>query len=310
MKILDAFFVMRPLILIPVWGYFLLGYYSAVKNYSNVDSFAFIWTFSPLTWLTLSLLLMSVASAYVLNQLNDIEADKKNGGLPLIAAGKFPASVAKIETLLLAILPLIISAFIAPQVFFLITLATLLNAAYNLRPLYFTGRPFADFLSNAIGFGFVAFGLGWISAHNMTLPSIWNMTASSMPYFLFMAAGSINSTIPDRFGDKEAGKITTVVFLGEKKANLISILFLLSALTAAVINEDRLAILTASISIPLFIKYQITSKESDALRTFQVGGALLIILIAIFVPVFCISGIAIFFATRLYFKKRFGVKYP
>jgi 4-hydroxybenzoate polyprenyltransferase len=304
---LDAIFVTRPIILVPVWGYFLIGYYSAIKESLTAP---FLFSISNSGWISLALITMAVASTYILNQIVDIKTDSQNDGLPLIAKGRFPIETAKIECLILGIAPLVISPFISKELFFLILSATILNITYNLKPFYFTGRPFLDFLSNAIGFGFVAFGLGWFSALNFKTTLSTDIIKNALPYFLFMAAGSINSTIPDIKGDKSTGKITTVVLLGEKWSNVLSLLFLFVALGFSANNHDKLAIVTAIFCIPVFARYQITGNYKHALQTFQIGGGLLMILIAVIVPAFFVTGIIIYLCTRLYFKKRHGFKYP
>lgn len=315
----DAIFVTRPILFIPVWGYFILGYYLCSSLYNSPNLFQiniydfnykFILYFSYKELTTMLFISISAASTYVLNQLVDIDTDSINQGIPIIAKTSFPKKIAVIENIILIILPLMYSFFINKTFFILFLSAFFMNILYNIKPFYFTGKPFLDFLSNAFAYGIITFGLGWATANGYTFTNIPLMLKSALPYFLFMCAGSINSTIPDKIGDKETGKITTVVAIGAKRANIISIIFIIIALIFSIINKDIIAIITSCVSLVLFVKYHITQDYKDGLLTFQVGGGFLMVMVVFIFPQALIWGLFVFFATRIYFKKRHNINYP
>lgn len=302
---IDSIFIARPIILIPVWGYFILGYYAKIE----LPTHGFLLSINTTAWISLAAITLSVASTYILNQIADIATDSHNGGMPLIAKGGFPIKAAKIICVITAILPLLTIA-LNKHVFLFILLASLLNILYNIKPFYFTGRPFLDFLTNATGFGIVAFGLGWVSACNGQVFVVIEMLIRSFPYFLLMIAGSINSTMPDANGDSITGKITTVVYLGESRSNLISLTALFASLIVALINMDFIAILASVIALPLFISYQISPSADKATATYTYGGGFLLLIIALLTPGYLLAGIIVLIATKIYFRLRHNVKYP
>jgi 4-hydroxybenzoate polyprenyltransferase len=318
-RLCDAIFITRPIILVPVWGYFLLGYYRASLAFhpaSLVPVPLFRYDFPMLlslpghALLALVMLSCSVAATYILNQLVDIKTDLENGGLPLIAKAGVPLSLAHSENIVLTLIP-IFYAFMQSRTAALFFLAALvINLAYNLKPLYFTGRPFLDFLSNALGFGMVAFGIGWISANSEALGSPLAFVVAALPYTLLMVSGSINSTFPDMEGDRRTGKITTMVYLGARRANLISLASVALALAIAIFNRDIIAAVTALVALPLFIKFQISGQRADGIRTFQIGGGFLMVMTIPVFPWFFLYGLITYLLTRLYFRLRHNVDYP
>jgi len=318
-RFFDAIFITRPIILIPVWGYFLLGYYRAclVAHPSALVPFPFFHIDFPVllslpnrALLAMVMLTFAVAGTYILNQLVDIKTDRENTGLPLVAKGNIPLGLAYAENWVLTLVPIgyALTQGRDPIIFFLAVLA--MNLLYNLRPFYFTGRPFLDFLTNSLGFGIVAFGIGWLAANGQVLGPLGAFFFSAAPYVLLMVAGSINSTLPDIEGDCRTGKITTMVYLGPGRANLISLLALVLALGLAIANHDVIAGITAAVSLPLFLKYQVTKKLSDGVRTFQIGGGFLMLMVVPVFPWFFFYGTITYLATRIYFRVRHHVDYP
>lgn len=320
LRLVDAVFITRPILLIPVWGFFILGYYRASLSHGNGTLFPFTLfglDFPVLTglggpgvYLALFMCSLSVAGTYVLNQLTDIEADTNNAGLPLIAKAGFPVRLAVVENVLLCASPLVYAFFQAKAVFWLFIAAFALTVFYNVRPFRFTGRPFLDFLSNATAYGILCFGLGWLMATGGEFKDARAFLLQAAPYFFYMAAGSINSTIPDMAGDSRAGKTTTAVLLGARRAHFISTAAVFIALAFSLLNRDIIASITGLVCVPVFIKYIKTRDLRDGLRTFQFCGGLLMVLAAALFPWCLIWGVSVYIVTRLYFRLRHGVDYP
>jgi 4-hydroxybenzoate polyprenyltransferase len=125
-----------------------------------------------------------------------------------------------------------------------------------------------------------------------------------------MSCGSIGSTIPDETGDRETGKITTVIYLGKEKANLLCILFLVLALLSSIYNSDFLMIIMSIVSLPLFVKYQITGNRRDGVYAFQICGGILMFLVLFIFPWFLTMALPATIGTKLYFKFRHKTVYP
>ncbi|MFH0919499.1 MAG: UbiA family prenyltransferase [Fibrobacterota bacterium] len=318
-RFFDALFITRPILLIPVWGYFLLGYYraslafhpSALVPFPVLGrDFPMLLTLPHEAAIALFMLSLSVAATYILNQIADLHTDKENSGLPLLAKAGVPLALAHAENIVLTLVPLVYAFAMGGtlRIFFLAAFG--LNLVYNLRPFYFTGRPYLDFLTNALGFGVVAFGIGWLSANGGTLGGTTAFFRAAAPYALLMVAGSINSTLPDVEGDRRTGKVTTLVYLGWKRANVLSTIAVALAFLLAAMNRDGIAGITALVSLPLFIKYHFSGKIEDGTRTFQTGGGFLMLMTVPVFPWFFFYGLLTYLATRIYFRVRHNTDYP
>ncbi len=305
---LDLLFLMRPILLVPVWGFSLFGYYRA-KTDSIREIFS-LWNNSSI--LTCSLLLffsLSVGAVYIFNQIADIEVDKKNGGLPLLASGVVKRNDALIFALILSGISIVIPLFTEYKaISFLSTFALIIGLLYSFKPFYFSGRPFCDFLSNALGYGVIAFGAGWICG-GKTLIEI-SFLNSTLPYFFLMCAGSISSTLPDRDGDYSEQKNTTAVTLGAQKAHLIATFLLFMAAVSALIQSDFLALICSVAPFPFYLGYIFKPTEFFMESTYKIGGAMTVLCSGLIIPLLFPSGIIVFLVTWLYFRLRHGVSYP
>ena len=306
-KLLDLFFLMRPILFIPVWGFAYIGFFSSVKT----DSFFRTLFVQPENFLRsfilFSMFSLSVGAVNILNQIIDYEVDSKNEGFPLLVKSNISIKQASIFAAIISLLSIIIPIimgdyFVAVGSF----LAILIGLFYCLKPFYFTGRPFMDFVSNALGFGVVAFGVGWV----VNGGGVDGFVKSSFAYFLLMSAGSISSTLPDIKGDRAEGKITTAVFFGINRAHLIATLLIVLALIYSFTISDMLAVTSAVVSLPIYLLYILIKRESFMEATYKVGGGFLMVLIGLVYPYFLIPSIVVSLLTVIYFRVRFHVSYP
>ncbi|MCX7725650.1 MAG: UbiA family prenyltransferase [Chitinispirillaceae bacterium] len=183
-KLLDLLMSTRPLVLVPVWSFCSLGFICAVFfSKENFIDLREVWRFiNPFVYIEIIIFSLSVASVYVMNQLADIEADKKNGGLPLIASGIVSEKEAKWIIFFTAIIPFIFFAVSKDFVLLVAVVLTLfIGYIYSFRPFRFSGRPCLDFLSNAFGYGVIAFGVGYTLAGGEVFDK--KFLFASLPYF-------------------------------------------------------------------------------------------------------------------------------
>jgi 4-hydroxybenzoate polyprenyltransferase len=307
-KPLDSIFLCRPMVLVPVWGFSLFGYFAGRNG--KISTLHTFWQATDINvFLWMLVFSCSVGCVYVLNQIADSEVDKKNGGLPLIAGGVVSIKQAIFTALFAALASLILPAvFGRGTIAFLSLLSIALGAVYSFKPTYFSGRPYFDFLTNGVGFGIIAFGAGWISAGRSLVEPLFFLKA--LPYFLLMCAGSISSTIPDIGGDALGGKRTTAVVLGERKAHVLSFVLLIAAAIFAAGNKDIVAGFCAIAGLPFYFLYRVSPKRIFAEAAYKAGGALSMVAAALIMPLFLLCGIAVFISTRMYFRWRHGVTYP
>lgn len=308
-SLLDSFFLLRPVVIIPVWGFSLFGYFKgrntaitdlpALWRQTNASLFFWIVVFS-----------ISAGSVYVLNQIADIEIDKKNGGLPLLASGIVSPVNAWILAIITAVVSIAIPAFFGHAMIAFLSAATIvIGIFYSFRPAFFSGRFLVDFIANATGFGIIAFGAGWHLAGRAFFAD-YSFLFASFPYFLLMCAGSISSTIPDIPGDREGGKFTTAVVLGEKKTHLFALFFVMAASIDSLMTKDIIASICSISTLPFYLLFIISPKKVFAEATYKAGGALCMVAAGCIVPLFFPCALAVFVATWIYFRLRHGVAYP
>lgn len=306
--LIDLFFVTRPLLLVPVWGFAVFGYWR-FKGFTLTD-LPRVWSliqYQELLWV--AVFSLSVAVVYVLNQVADIDVDRKNSGKPLIASGVVSLKSALVTSVFLSIVSIFLPLlFSKPVISILSILTIIIGVVYSFKPFYFSGRPFFDFLSNATGYGVIAFGAGWSIAGGDFF--CLEFFRASLPYFFLMSAGSISSTMPDRPGDLESSKNTTAVVFGNFRAHLLALLFLLGSCIVAIIDSDIIVILCFAGSFPFYLGYIFKPDQFWTESTYKAGGALCMVCAGILVPVMIPAAMVVFFLTWLYFRIRHGVSYP
>jgi len=301
--ILDLFFLTRPVVVVPVWGFCAFGVYAG-------GSGKFLTYLEPYQYLLILLYSLSPACVYVLNQIADYDVDARNGGFPLLVRGNIPIPAAWACAAVCGATSIIVPLFMGyAPISVLSLIAIVLGYVYSFKPFSLSGRPFCDFLTNALEAA-LAFSAGWIIVGGDA--SIGRLCLSALPYFLLMCAGSISSTLPDIAGDKECGKITTAVRFGPKTAHLIAFISLITAIPASqfLTSDDLLAISCAAAAIPTYIPYIIKPKPSYMELTYKVGGAATMVAASLAMPLLLPAGLLIFIATKIYFKRRHGVSYP
>jgi 4-hydroxybenzoate polyprenyltransferase len=305
--LIDVFFMFRPLLLIPVWGFCIFGYYHGTMQ-SSATPITSLWSVHTLKmFLWFLLFSVSVASVYIFNQLADIDVDRANSGLPLLAKGKVSVRCARISAILCALIGIAGPLFRHPFLSIFSCTALALGLVYSLKPVQLSGRFILDFLANATGYGIIAFGAGWYLSN--ASPTVHTLL-SALPYFLLMCSGSISSTIPDYQGDKKYGKKTTAVVLGIMRAHFLAAFFLCMAAAAAFLTHNTIALICSLFAIPIYGLYFIKRKPGFQEATYKVGGFLCMAMASILMPVFAITAIMVTSLTFFYFRKRHHITYP
>jgi 4-hydroxybenzoate polyprenyltransferase len=306
-RFLDALFLCRPVLLIPVWAFGMFGYLSGL---SKVRGFSFVaaWSAPPRVAGWMVVFSLAVGAVYVFNQIVDRKVDELNAGFALLIKGNIPVWHAWVTACALALVSVVIPVFFLPDLAFFSAAALGIGILYCARPMYFTGRPFIDFLTNATGYGVVSFGVGWYLAGGS---SGMRFFFSSFPYFLMMCAGSISSTIPDYAGDKNGGKMTTAVLLGTGRAHVLATCILAAAAVWSVFMKDPVAAACALISLPLYVLFLFFRTSRHAMEGTYKGGYLICMFVSFAVYPFLVpAALAVFAATVLYFRLRYHVLYP
>ncbi len=298
----DYLFILRPLILIPVWNFFLIGNYLA----SPENRFALK------TFLGLAVYTMLIGGIYILNQITDIETDRLNKKLFILSENHLPIRNACIEMFFLWFSALLFSWFFGYLFFILSIISLIIGILYSLPPAKLKGKPFLDTLSNGIGYGMINFAAGWL----MQRPLESAVFMKFLPYFLSISAVFINTTIVDIAGDKKAGEITTAVFLGEAKSYVVSLILMISAILLSLHQKDLICLIPAVLSTPLFLYAAVYNllkgkiHRSATIVSFRLPGLILTIITCILYPVIIPFIVIIILGMKIYYKKRFNIIYP
>ncbi len=307
---LDILFLARPAVLISVWGFSVFGYYCGSMP-DNIFTFTILFGKKYLIafgWMVLFSL--AVGAVYVLNQIADYTVDGKNDGFPLLVKSGIHRSVAFWYAVVLTIIATgcpLIAGHVTLSI--LALSALILGTVYSFKPVYLSGRPFTDFLTNATGYSIIAFGAGWYLS---PVENILRMDffQAALPYFLLMCGGSISSTLPDIRGDSACGKRTTAVTFGVKGAHLITVAFVMAGGVAAFCIKDLPAFIIAIEFFIVDILYFILQSQKTMEATYKITGGIAMILAGVMFPVLIPAGSVLFGITWLYFRLRFGISYP
>jgi 4-hydroxybenzoate polyprenyltransferase len=308
----DYLFVMRPLILVPAWSFYLLGA-AAGRRYAGDPTAdiqapaAFYYGFACLTAV--------LVTAYLLNQIFDVESDRLNRKGQFLTRGIF-----RVRTVVL----MAMAAFMFASYFFRsldaaqrlpLILALVLSLAYSLPPLRLVARPFVDLLANAAGYGGVAFAAGYTAWQ----PAVGDAVALSIPYVLLVGATFLHTTIMDLDGDMRSGKITTSVVIGVRASAVTACALAGAALAPAVAVSlrrfgDRLSPVIAAVCLVVFVYGAVrllkTKDAAASSNAVQAATVTITIPAAIAWPGYFLLLAPIVVAARYYYRARFGISYP
>ncbi len=310
---LDFLFLLRPILLIPVWIIFLLGYHRAGASIFHISRY-FILGFLTFTFL--------MGTVYIINQIADIETDRANKKLFILPEGLVSVKSAHIEIIVLVVAVFGLSFYFPPTYRIFLLISFLLGLLYSVKPFKFKSRPYLDLFSNAVGHGFLAFSLGWLSFREFSFDTF----VYSIPYDFAIGGVFLLCTVIDIAGDRKTGEKTTGVCLGETNTTLFATILMICSVVSSIFVRDFICLSVASISTLFFVFVHIlrqkTSKaiqgksvsreRSRKLLLFTAGLPVYsFTLVCCFLyPWFLVVLILLVLLTRFYYKKRFDVVYP
>lgn len=295
-KYLDYLFLIRPVLMPPVWTVLLMGHNRSSQLYGQ----------SHLPGLALLLVTFLVGGVYILNQIFDIESDRLNQKLFFLPQGYISKTSALFEMMLFNLISIIPAFIISWELGFLFVLGMIFGFLYSAPPFSFKNRPIGGLVFNALAHGSLTFLGGWTMNHSLS----WKALLFSLPYMFAVGAIYLNTTIPDIDGDRRVGKITLVARSGKGKAVLFSLVFVAMAIILSIWVKDIPLLIASSLSLPFFVYCIFTQKERDVILATKVSILFLSIVAGIFYPWYFAILILGFVGTRLYYKARFNLDYP
>lgn len=296
MKFLDYFFLIRPVLMPPVWTILLLGHRRSIQLTGE----------SHLPGLALLLVTFLVGGVYVLNQICDIESDKLNNKLFFLAQGHISKRSALVEMILLNLLSIVPAFLISLEIGLLFMLGALFGVIYSVSPFALKNNPLGGLITNALAHGSLAFLIGWSMNRSVSVES----TLFSLPYLFAVAAVYLNTTIPDIEGDQATGKITFAVRWGKTITVALSTFLVALSIVLSLIVNDVPFLIASALTLPFFAFAALDRRERAVMVSTKASILLLSIAAGVFYPWYFLILILGFIAARLYYRMRFNMDYP
>ncbi len=305
---------MRPLILIPAWSFYLLGAETGRRQGAVSDTSRFLGA-PPEFYYGFGCLTAILIAAYLINQVFDLESDRRNQKGFYLTQGIFTIRT----VLMMAFFAFLIASwsyrFVDSAQRLPLVLALVLSMFYSMPPLRLVARPFVDLLANAVGYGGVAFVAGYGACNDSLSTAILLAT----PYICLVGATFLFTTILDVDGDRASGKITTSVVIGIKPSALAACLltavgWVVALLTSWRLHSDRIGVVVLFLCLVVFVLAAVRIIRGNAIRAssnaVQVATALITIPALILRQEYAVLLVPILLAARLYYRARFGITYP
>ena len=295
----DSVFLVRPVLMYPVWIFFLAGVWGGRVSAGAGDASGF-GVFPVLASLTLVM-----ASVYILNQIQDRETDRANGKLFLLANGIIPLKHAYLEAGLLGAAGLALGFWVCREAgFLLLGLFIAAGILYNYPPPVWKDRPIAGLIANGLG-GLFIHAIGW----NTSRPGAW-IPVESIAYFTACMAVTLNTMLPDMEGDRETGKITFGVRFGVSGTAAASCILETVTVVLAFFLKDRpLFFSSAAVSV-FFVLAALRPSVASVVRSTKVSVIAFAAAVCVGFPWFAGLALSVFLGTKLYYKHRFHFDYP
>jgi 4-hydroxybenzoate polyprenyltransferase len=293
---MDYFMLLRPTLFLPLWIFFLLGAHHAEGEVSFVAVCTFV------------LYTMLMGGVYIFNQIIDRESDRKNEKLFLISDGLITLKNAYIEMVALFVIAVTGAFFLGVNILIAFLVSLFLGITYSLPSIETKGKPFLDIVWNALGYGVLAFIVGWLSVAELSQ----KVFIIAIPYFFAVAAVFVNTTIPDIEGDKEEGKITTGVFLGKRNTLLLGLILDLIAIIVAYFLGEKgyICLIGAGLAFPIFLIAYIKKTKKAILFSFRAIPGILAVIVFFITPIIIPLFAAVLGVEKVYYKKKFNIDYP
>jgi len=304
-KFFDYFFILRPALFFPVWTVYAAGYL-AYHKFSPAGLNRPAPTLEATALSLLGILTLLMGSGYILNQLCDIETDRRNHKLFLIADRHISPFAAWTETVTLGAFAVVASFFYGKLIGALLVAIFLLTGIfYNVAPFAWKGRPLLGLFSNALGAQLIFTAGWWSQGIEWQLP-----LQHALPYMFAVAAVYLYTTLLDLEGDAGTEKKTFGVHYGFPATAIAGCGLELSALISAYGLKDWIIFYPALMAAPFFILAAIKQRLVDVSRAIKLPIVFLALAVGLKIwPYFFLLGF-VFYFSRWYYRRRFGLSYP
>jgi geranylgeranylglycerol-phosphate geranylgeranyltransferase len=296
LKCFDYIFVLRPVLMVPVWTILLLGYHQG-SRYASFDKLLF-WLFLFSTFF--------IGGVYLLNQIYDLETDRKNKKLFFLAEGHISKKNAWVLTVFLYLFSVLPAYVLSLTIGIIFTLGLIFSFIYSAPPFTLKNKTYGGILTNLLSHGSLVFLAGFCARSDFSLRAV----LFSLPYAFAVSAVYINTTLPDIEGDKTVGKITFGTRFGILKSTIVSTILVFLSIILSMIFLDLPFLFSAVLSFPFYLLALLTKEVGKSVLASKVSILFLSLAAGHFYSWYFIILILGFLGTRLYYKERFNLEYP
>lgn len=313
MKLLDYLFLHRPMLIIPVWTIALLGTRAALWPERSPNPFQLVhFPFADFSGgdarlvVMLFLAALAAGAAFIINQIYDIESDRKNNKLFLLSEGHLSVKEAWALYFLSTAVAIAAGFVLNWQLAILFAGGALLGLQYSYPKFRVRSDPYKSFRNNMLAHGMLAFLFGWVMVKNFDIAGV----LKSIPYMLGVAALYLNTTLLDMKGDEATGKLTYAIEWGVAKTQSIAVVLVACGLITSVLTADYAFTIAAGATLPFVIAARV--KQSLKLSTLSTKVAILALsfFAVIFFPIYLAFLVVTLASARLYYARRFSLAYP
>lgn len=306
--VLDYLFVLRPTLFFPVWTVFLIGHWAVFRFDSGLSSQNRLHLiFLELPDIGVFLLLTCLMGAvFLINQIADVESDRLNKKLFLIANGDISFGAAYLETGLLLVIA-IVGAFRFSQELALFFLFTFLitGVLYSVAPFNFKNRVWGGILINMLGAPLV-FSIGWLTNGQVSLKLLFH----TLPYATAIGAIFLLTTLPDVEGDRRVGKMTFGARYGIPATVILALIFEVLTIILALLVRDWAILIPACLALGFFVNAARKADLPSVLLAVRLSVLFISLMVCIRYPFYLIVLVLNFYLSKWYYRKRFNLDYP
>ncbi len=306
LRLLDFVFVLRPTLMFPVWTVFLAGHSAWLRFGSVPERIAWraAWEWDYV--LVGLLITLCMGATFVLNQITDVESDRLNNKLFLLASGELSVNQAIVETVVLAAVAIGIGFLLKPALgVALIFCAVVAGVLYSCPPFLCKDRPYAGLICNGLG-ALGVFSTGWLVRGQLNS----GMWLHAIPFVLALWSLYFFTTLPDAEGDRAAGKMTIGVVHGPRVCTRLALMAETGTLATSFLLRDWFIFVPALAALPLFVIAAVTGTQAAGVRTTKFGLLFVALAYCYAFPGFLVVLALVFIACKLYYRHRFNLNYP
>jgi len=299
--LVDFLFLLRPTALVPAWIFVARGAVLAAQG----GPFVSVLPSGPVG-LALAGMTAVLGGGYILNQITDIETDRRNEKLFLLPRGIIAVRAAAALMVALWIAAGAAATFLPSGARWALAAGLVLAVTYSAPRVRAKAVPGLDLLWNGLGFGAVSPAAGWFAAGGHGVFPVWAVAG----YTLAVGALIASTTIPDIAGDREAGLRTTGVALGERRTGLLASGLMALAVALAALARDAAGASAAAVGFILLVRAQRAMSRRARVEAAQWTVAAYVVAVGLRAPYLIVLLALVFAASRMYYRRRFGIDYP